>query len=387
MNNKYIHPDWSNSILNVSSTLASFLGVDNGKPRIQVLEKELQKNYRNVVFLIFDGLGVNVLENHLIEDDFLLKHNKQSITSVFPCTTTAATRTLMSATPPAEHGWFGWCIYFKKHSRAIELFSGKDFYTNEQVIESNFATKLFPVNAFYLDPNVRKDITIHTCFPKFVDVGHAKQNHTVNDLSELFPQIKSICERDGKKFIYSYMSEPDSAMHRCGVSSNEAKTIVQNINNGLEELSKQCPDTLFIVTADHGHIDIADSIEIYNDKELTECLEEPISLETRFACFKIKNGMKTKFKKLFKKYSADFELFRTSDLIAKCVFGEFKDITYKKYLGDYIAIGKETNKMISFFDGMNENRGKYVFKGCHTGMTKDEMLVPLVVFGNKEDGK
>ena len=383
MANNILFPDWNNSILNVAATFSNYLGVPNNVPNIRVLEEELKKKYKNVVFIIFDGMGMNVLNQHLSSDDILLKQNKTSITSTLPSTTATATRTLMTAKKPIEHGWLGWSMYFKQHDKVVEIFSGKDFYTREKVLEPNFIMENFPITAFYCDKNVSKDIDVYTCFPQFVDVGISKHHFIANEPNDLFTQIKNICNMDGKKFVYCYNGQPDNDMHKNGVSSDKTKKAIRYINDSIEKLHQDCPDTLFVITADHGHIDILGSLEIYKDKALMDCLKTPISIETRFACFNIKRGMKNTFKKLFSKYNADFELFRSADLIKRGFFGETKNHHYQKFLGDYIAIGKGTNKMISFFNGMRDNRGKYLFRGVHSGFTKEEMQVPLILISKK----
>ena len=71
---KLIKPDWKNSILNISATLAEFLGAPNDNATLQVLKNELAKGYKNVVYMCFDGMGINPLEINLAKSDFLRKH-------------------------------------------------------------------------------------------------------------------------------------------------------------------------------------------------------------------------------------------------------------------------------------------------------------------------
>lgn len=65
-----IKPDWNNSILNVSATLSGFLGNENDIPKIRSLQEVLDKGYRNVVYICFDGMGIYPLEQNLPEDSF-----------------------------------------------------------------------------------------------------------------------------------------------------------------------------------------------------------------------------------------------------------------------------------------------------------------------------
>ena len=91
---KLIKPDWQNSNLNISATLAEFLNVPNNNATLSILKEELNKGYKNIVFICFDGMGINPLKINLGKDSFLRKNIKQVLRSTFPSTTTNATTSL-----------------------------------------------------------------------------------------------------------------------------------------------------------------------------------------------------------------------------------------------------------------------------------------------------
>ena len=126
-------PDFNKNILNVSASLAQFLGCPNNKPTLEVLNEELKKGYKNVVFIIFDGLGMNPISINLDENDFLRAKVKEVLTTVFPATTTNATTTLHTNMYPMEHGRFGWSIYFEEIGRNVDIYVGQDSKTKEKV--------------------------------------------------------------------------------------------------------------------------------------------------------------------------------------------------------------------------------------------------------------
>lgn len=70
---KFIESNFSNSNLNISSTLAEFLGVENKNAVIPELKEELERGYKNVVFICFNGLGINQIEINLPENAILRK--------------------------------------------------------------------------------------------------------------------------------------------------------------------------------------------------------------------------------------------------------------------------------------------------------------------------
>ena len=117
---KYIKPNWKRCNLNISATLAEFLGAPNNNVTLSKLWKELSKDYKNIVFICFDGMGINPLKINLCKDDFLRKNIKKVLTSTFPSTTTNATTSLACNLLPREHGWFGWSLHFEEISRIIK---------------------------------------------------------------------------------------------------------------------------------------------------------------------------------------------------------------------------------------------------------------------------
>ena len=88
--NSIVLPDYKNSILNITSSILKSYGINSRYSTLGLLDSALEKRYKNVVLMIFDGMGIDILENNLPDDSFLRRNNRQHITSVFPCTTTAA---------------------------------------------------------------------------------------------------------------------------------------------------------------------------------------------------------------------------------------------------------------------------------------------------------
>ena len=369
MNKKFIKPNFKNNIINISATLAEFLGCPNDKPTLPILKEELSKRYKNVVFIIFDGMGINPININLNPDTILRKNVKQVLTSVFPSTTTNATTSLLSNKYPMEHGWFGWCLYFEELNRVVDIYLSSDSYTKEQ-ISPDFMQKRLPFVPYY--KYAKTDYSVSKVVPEFWHDGNDENRYVCNDNADYFDNIEKICNKKGKQFIYAYCPEPDHTMHEFGVSSKEAYEVINLLNDGIEKLANKLENTLFVITADHGQIDVDGYIEIYKDKELLSMLEYPQFLEARATAFKVKPQFHKNFEKMFnEKYGEDFELVKSKELIKDNYFGGKIISNNAKLLGDYIAIGK-TNKIIK----LNENYEN--FKGHHTSLTA-EMVVPLIL--------
>lgn len=366
----FIKPDWNNCNLNVSATLAEYLGVRNDKSIIRELKQKLDEGYKNVVFVCLDGLGVYPLETNLKSDAFLRRHVVKTLTSTFPSTTTNATTSLQTVLYPLEHGWFGWNVYFEQIGTSYELFTGHNAVNGEPI---DFCPPIYDGADYYFLRDKTTDIAVDTVMPAF---SKNAKNVVATNVRELADAISAILEKEGRRFVYAYLGEPDMTMHDNGVKSQAAENAIEEIDRTLEELCTTAKDTLFIITADHGQTDVKGYVEFYKDEELNAMLECLPYLDARTPAFRVKKGYSDIFEKRFaEKYGEDFKLFKSRDLIAEGYFGSFGDKGY--LLGDYIAIGTETDKLFLPYERAHR------FKGHHTSLTPAEMLVPLIVYAAK----
>ncbi len=362
----FTKPDFTKSVLNVTATLAEFFNAPNKNPVLPVLKEELKKNYEKIVFICFDGMGTYPLSVNLDKEDFLHRNTVMTLTSTFPSTTTNATTSINTNRLPLEHGWFGWIMHFPEIDKNLIMFWHSDAQTGEKV-DYDYPVKESDDYWFnYADT----DYEITSVMPEFCK-GY-KNSVKVSTVEGLTDAIKEITAKDGKQFVFAYCSEPDSTMHENGVTSDKAKALIKKISDSLSDLQKSTENTLFIVTADHGQTDVKGYVEFYKDEELNSMLSCPPYLEPRALAFCVKEEFKPQFEKLFKeRYGKDFELCKSEELIKEGYFGNRGEYGY--LLGDYIAIGTDTDKIFMISpDNMR-------FKGHHTSLTK-EMTVPLIIF-------
>ncbi len=367
----YNIPDFNNSVLNISATIADFLGCLNCNATLPVLQKELAKGYKNIVHMCFDGMGINPLSINLSKEDLLWKNTVCQLTSTFPSTTTCATTSITNNKLPLEHGWLGWSVYYPDLDRNIDIYTQKDSQTGE--IVGNYH-KITDNKDYYFRHNKSK-YELNLVGPDYLEHCDTATNYHFSSMEEYFETISLICKQQNPQFIYAYNPEPDFTMHEFGVSSLKAKYTIQKISSGLKNLVTNTQNTLFIVSADHGQIDVEGTVDFFLDKQLNEMLLSPPYLDARTPCFRVKEQFKDVFYTLFtQKYGKDFILFKSQELIDAGFFGSKGDKAY--LLGDFIAIGTFTHKLF-----LNKPQDDFAFKGHHTSLT-EEMLVPLILLNS-----
>ena len=109
--------DYRHSLVSLISSVMKHFGLAPAHETLPEADALLGRKYRNVVLLLFDGMGMSVLET-LPPDSFLRKHLAGTISSVSPPTPTAATTSVLTRLEPIEHGWLGWSSWFE--NRALD---------------------------------------------------------------------------------------------------------------------------------------------------------------------------------------------------------------------------------------------------------------------------
>jgi len=368
---KKIEVDFDNSILALSNSILHHYGIKTEYKTLPILDKALGEEYRNVVFMILDCLGKNILEEHLNVNDFLYRHRVADISTVFPPTTAAATITYHSGLPPIASGWLGWMNYFPQYNRVIENFRNIDFYSGEKLTTPHPAETILQYKSIYekiVEHN--PEVEYYRIFPAFIEGGA----DTFDELCQRVVQVAAV--DDNRKIISAYWTEPDYAIHHEGIHAPTVTQLVRDMNDKLEKMCKNLHNTLVIISADHGAIDVDDRI-INEHQDLCNTFRLPPTIESRTISFWIKEGQKEKFERLFEQYyGKEFVLFSKEEFLQSHILGYGKQHPLvDSMLGEYVAIATGSLSL-NYDSGKREVK---LFKATHAGYTKEEMTVPLIL--------
>lgn len=377
--NKIVIPDYENCILNTVSSILKHFGAGDGHSSLELLDRILLKDYRNIVLMVFDGMGVDILEKHLPPESCLRSNLRQRVTSVFPSTTTAAMTAYYSGLSPYEHGWLGWSLYFKEYGACIDTFTNQDSFSKIKY-NGHAAFTLMPYKTVFQQiDEASGSVKSYTVIPENITFPERPNiNVRVKSVEQIFENIKVISRESGKKFIMSYWHEPDATMHEKGCNIDDIRIIMRKIDDMACKMHREVDDTLVIISADHGHIDITEEIYLNEIPEIDECLIMPISMEARAVSLFIKPGMEKVFEERFNQYfNDDFILIPKDKVLSSGILGKGKQ--HRKvtdFIGNYIACGK-TQKMLRYRTLVSPKR--HIYKGHHAGLTEMEMMVPFII--------
>lgn len=357
--------DYQNCIVGIPNSILKYYGLNELNSSLGILDEYLNKEIKNIVIVLCDGMGYYFLENTLSEKDFLRKNSKGKISSVFPTTTVSATTSIITGLYPNQHCWLGWDNYIKPINKVVTMFLNKEKDTNNYISEENVCHKYFGYKTIfnYINSNTK---TKATYLSPFDGINYKNFNDMCN-------KIKQICNDESKNFIYAYYENPDSIMHKTGLESKETKRTLKMINKNLEKLSNELNDTLIIITADHGLIE-NEYIYLEDYDELFNCLKHNTSIDSRASMMFVKKNCIDKFSRLFQeKFNEDFKLYSKKEIIEKKIFGlNSNHKMFNSCLGDFIAVGIK-NKSIKY------KRNGREFKAAHSGLSKLECNVPLII--------
>ena len=364
--------NYNECITNLACSIRKYFGLDYKHNTLSYIDEILAKEKpKNVVTILCDGMGANILDRTLKEGDFLLNHKLKNIYTVFPATTVAATTSVMTGLNPVESGMLGWDMYFKDIDKVITTFIGSEKSDSNHIPlpEAIEYRKKHMITKTIMDDINEKGIDKGYIVSPYCDTPY-------KSVDEMFETILNRCREPGKKYIYAYNTEPDSSMHAYGCDSKESIALIKEANRRIEKLASEVYDTIIFVIADHGHLNV-EHIYLDDYPDIVDCLKRNTSLEPRATNFFIKDDKKEEFVRLFNKYFKDyFNLYSMEDVINSKLFGDGEENEiYRDALGDFLAISK-SNK--DFIYG-----GSVPLKSQHAGYTDDEILVPLVLIKRK----
>ena len=360
-----VRNNYDECLTNVACSIRKYFDLDYHHQTIKEIDELLEKKPKNVVLLLFDGLGSMILDKALDENSFFRKNKVKDITSVFPATTTAATNSVKTGLNPSEHCWLGWNTYIKKINQTITLFLNSEKGKNEKSVEFN------EIFAEY-EPDFITNLINEAGKYEGIEISDYG-DVSYQDTDDMISIIQHQCEYGGKKYMYVYDPQPDSVIHCYGPYSSQAKKEIVLRNEKIEKMCEELTDTVVIILADHGHIQV-DNIYLKDYPDVYNLLERTTSIEQRAVSFKIIEGKHDLFVERFNHHFAEyFSLYSKEEIIKSKIFGDgciHENFQYA--IGDFIAIADNSNKCLL-------TEGDFPMYSHHAGYTDEEIYVPLII--------
>ncbi|MFP3241440.1 alkaline phosphatase family protein [Caldisphaera sp.] len=374
-----IYPDYetNKTIYGLACGLAKFFNV---KRDCLVNPMEFQGN--KLVFIFLDGLGWDLFRRININ---IVGGEIEQIKTIFPSTTSAVTATLFTAQSPGEHGILGYTMFNKKLGGIINTlrynYVGESI--NDTIKQYMPYSQAFPVKPWLYETDKKLLSIVHNNISntEFTNTFHKDLkkpdkiflNGYHNSTDMIINLVKALTS-DQYDGIFVYYDSPDHLGHSYGYNNEYQEFIIYDTKYVLENLLKiayKYKDYTFIIFADHGQITIKKTVIWNQDKELIDMLEIPPYGDSRAIWFKARNNIKSY---LEEKYN--LLVFDKNEIIEKKLLGKVDQYVLNNNMGDYIGIAKdnETKYLYTY----RENDPGLNLKGNHSGLTYEEIYVPLI---------
>ena len=371
--NNFIMPDYNNSNLSIIKDIV------NRKKRVGEKKKK--------IFMLIDGLGYNLLSKVLSERkiDFIKNYKIEKISTVFPSTTAVALTSIETGLTPSEHGIVGWHVYSKELGSVVAPYKDSLALNENFKIENPDIRNIIPKPKLLLKMAEKRNVML--LFDKSIEKPPCNGDNKIKIdrytmQSDMLTKLKNEVVKDEYDFIYVYYFLIDSMEHKYGplaeASINATSLLLNEIENILLPALEKS-DYNLIITADHGHTEVNKWLIIDSKSKIMNYLYGPPWGDARIMFMNVIPKYENDLKKyVAEKYSKYAILEDSDEVISTGIFGKNKANEKIRYrFGTHILLAKNNVALEYSYPNINQSNKRPV--GIHSGLSEDEMRVPLII--------
>jgi len=371
--NNFILPNYKNSNLSIIKDIA------NREKRVGEKKKK--------IFMLIDGLGYNLLSKTLSERkiDFIKNYKIEKISTVFPSTTTVALTSIETGLTPSEHGIVGWHVYSKELGSVVAPYRDSLAINENLKFDQLGVRNIIPAPKLLL--KIAENRNLMLLFDRSVEKppcngGNKIKIDRYTMQSDMLIKLKNEIIKDEYDFIYIYYSLIDSIEHKYGPLSEASINATALLLNELKNIllpTLEKSDYNLIITADHGHTKVNKWLIIDNKSKIMNYLYGPPWGDARIMFMNVIPKYENDLKKyIAEKYSKYTILEDSDEVISTGIFGKNKVNEKIRYrFGTHILLAKNNVALEYSYPNINQSNKKPT--GIHSGLSEDEMRVPLII--------
>lgn len=389
---------------NIPQTIRNILLKESKKALPKDVFLNLPNSYEKVILFLIDGFGWQFIEKYKDTSPFLQRIIKDGslskLTAQYPSTTANQVTTIHTGLTVGEHGLYEWFHYDPELDTIIAplLFSFAGKKVRDTLISTGIEPrKLYPQSTFYTDLKEKKVKTII-----FQDAEFAFSPYTDAMMvgTTIIPYItlpealitltETIKNDNGKSYYFLYFNKIDVMAHHYGPESPQCRAEILQFLSAMENifyknLYNNTTDTLFIMTADHGHMQVYPEKTIYLNIEFPEII--PWIKQNKKREFLVPAGttrdmflhIKESFLEeaqvyLQNKLGEKAEVYKVTDLI-KLGFFRLKNPskTFLDRVGNLVILCKGSTSVWWY----QKDKFEQTYRSHHGSLTREEMEIPF----------
>ncbi|ALG85006.1 alkaline phosphatase family protein [Gordonia phthalatica] len=230
---------------------------------------------RDVVVLLIDGLGAELLSRHADVAPTLAAHVVTTLQAGFPATTATSIASLAIGAPCATHGIIGYSFALRSGD-GLENFNALRWRTGnaegpdarDAVVPEDLQTVTSTVAQL-----AGSGIDIHFVVPGYqvrsgltrAAFGVSGHLHAAEDLAAVRDGILEVARHDNGtgRFAYAYYPKLDAVGHFRGPESPHWLHVLETVDAAVADLFADLPDTCtLLITGDHGMVGAEERIDL-----------------------------------------------------------------------------------------------------------------------------
>ena len=368
----------------------------------------LPTRYNKVVFFFVDAFGWRFFgqhaDKHPLLKTFLQQGAVSKLTSQFPSTTLAHVTCIHTGLNVAQSGMYEWNYYEPLVDAVITPL--RFSYAGDSKADTLRASGLAP-EAFYPTRTVHQTLQslgvqshifqpaayAHSTYSNIIFKG-ARALHPFRNLEDALDELTlHVLDKEESPACYlMYYDKIDSASHLAGPGSAAVANEIEYFFSALEQrlyqrLRKLTGDTLLILTADHGQIEVSPSTTFYLNREIPQ-IERYLQTSKSGAPLVPAGSARDMFLHvreemlgealdlLSRTLAGRAEVYRTDDLIAQNFFGSpAPSAAFRARVGNLVILPYAHETVWWHESG----RFAMHFQGHHGGLTPEELEIPLLL--------
>jgi predicted AlkP superfamily pyrophosphatase or phosphodiesterase len=368
----------------------------------------LPTRYDKVILFFVDAFGWKLFERYANKYPFLRTVLADGVvskmTSQFPSTTAAHVTCIHTGLDVGQSGVYEWQYYEPLVDEVISplLFS----YAGDKLTRDTLSrcgvppSAFFPRRTFY-EALQSQGVASHIlqyytyCDSTYSNiVFRGAQVHPYQALPEALSHLSDLLQETAQQpsYYFVYFDRIDATCHIHGPSSRQSEAAIDNFLTLMEEafyrkVQGKAGNTLLIMTADHGQIEVDPRITFYLNQQMpglersfkTSANGRPIvpagSPRDMFLYVK-EEHVDDVIVRLQQRLAGKAEVYRTQDLLAQNFFGLHEPSpVFLARLGNVVILPYQRETVWWYEEGKFDMH----FRGHHGGLTAEEMEIPLLL--------
>ncbi|HTI14535.1 MAG TPA: alkaline phosphatase family protein [Dictyobacter sp.] len=368
----------------------------------------LPTRYNSVIFFFIDAFGWRFFERYAEKYPFLKRFLEQGcvskMTSQFPSTTAAHVTCIHTGLNVGQSGVYEWNYYEPLVDAIISplLFS----YAGDKLARDTIknaavpATSFFPQNTFYQrlkTHGVNSHILQYQAYTPstYSDiVFRGAQVHPYQTLHDAFSRLLHLITKAGSQpsYYFLYFDRLDAVCHNHGPTSKNFEDSVDGFLKLIDQsfyqpMQARAKNTLFIMTADHGQVEVNPYQTSYINKHIPTALRyiktnkkgnllAPAGSARDMFLHVKEECIDEAVAELHQRLAFRAEVYRTEELIRQNFFGmQPPSQTFLDRVGNVVILPYKRETVWWHEEG----KFSMHFQGHHGGLTPEEMEIPLLL--------